>query len=316
LKELVGPQTTYDRPLVNSRDESLDADPDRLARLHVVAFDANVSELAEYLKLGLLQLLCAAIDLGHTKVTTELSDPLSAIRSVARDPWAPLQMASGKTITPCEILGRHLDAFEAMNRDGYLEAKVPDAKTILRCATEVLTQLERDPLELCGVLDWPTKFAWLEGIREQHDLSWSDPRLKWLDCQYHRLTGGEGLPVPLRRVTRDERIRSLAVRPPGESRAALRGQLIRRFGKEICTADWAWIAPEGDEAVYWLPDDPEPGVFRKLESAKSLDEAARSLGLEADRLVWEFVLPCTGPRDTERKCDSVSAIRPKEMRNA
>src|SRR4030042_1556856 len=41
LHELVGLQTTYDRPLVNTRDEPLTADPEKYARFHIISFDAN-----------------------------------------------------------------------------------------------------------------------------------------------------------------------------------------------------------------------------------------------------------------------------------
>ena len=47
----IGLETTLRRPIINTRDEP-HADPDRWRRLHVIIGDANLAEVATYLKLG------------------------------------------------------------------------------------------------------------------------------------------------------------------------------------------------------------------------------------------------------------------------
>jgi proteasome accessory factor A len=279
LKDLVALQTVYDRPLINTRDESLDADPERYARFHIISFDANVSEVAEFCKLGLLRLLCAAIDAGRIDVARELSDPMSAVRSVARDPFGLLSLASKQTTTPIDLLRSYLAAFKRMNADGIFTGRVPDAGKILKCASDTLARLERDPLDLVGVLDWPTKFAWLEQIRGRRGLTWSDPLLKWMDVRYHGLTDGGGPPAELQRITTDAQILRLVGNPPTGSRAEIRGLVIRKFGREIACADWAFVVSNRNDTVYVFPDESPPAALRRLEAAEDLEAAARALGL-------------------------------------
>jgi hypothetical protein len=58
FEELVGLETTVKRPLVNTRDEP-HADPRRFRRLHVIIGDANMSEVATFLKLSTTALVLA-----------------------------------------------------------------------------------------------------------------------------------------------------------------------------------------------------------------------------------------------------------------
>jgi len=301
LRDLVAWQTTFDRPLVNTRDESLAADPEQYARFHVIAFDANVSETAEFCKLGLLRLLCAAIDAERIDVTPELEDPMAAIRSVSRDPMAPVRMGSQGTITPVQLLGTYLVAFERMANEGVFIGRVPDAREILNHCGEVLGQLEHDPLELVGVLDWPTKFAWLERIRARHGLEWSDPVLKLADVEYHHVTDGEDPGVVLQRITTDDQIRSLVTSAPTGSRAEVRGLLIRRFAEEITGADWSGLFSGREASLLVLPDDPPPAAAQKLESAKCLGDAAGELGLESLGVVPLFEVIWTAEQPGEKE---------------
>ena len=48
----VGLETTLKRPIINTRDEP-HSDPEKYRRLHVIIGDANMSEIATYLKIGI-----------------------------------------------------------------------------------------------------------------------------------------------------------------------------------------------------------------------------------------------------------------------
>ena len=75
METLVGEQTTFNRPLINTRDEPLcgpasrlDAAPlpgDRYARLHIIFYDTNLAPVATYLKVGVMQLILAMIEAGQ-----------------------------------------------------------------------------------------------------------------------------------------------------------------------------------------------------------------------------------------------------------
>ena len=57
----VGLETTLKRPIINTRDEP-HADPEKYRRLHVIIGDANMSEVATYLKIGTTALVLAMIE--------------------------------------------------------------------------------------------------------------------------------------------------------------------------------------------------------------------------------------------------------------
>ena len=87
----VGLQTTFERPIINTRDESHSTDAYR--RLHVIVGDANRMEVPQALKLGTTSMLLwllehadeAGFDLNAFLDELELADPVEAIHTVSRD---------------------------------------------------------------------------------------------------------------------------------------------------------------------------------------------------------------------------------------
>src|SRR5581483_11433419 len=84
FEELIGLQTTRQRPLFNLRDEP-HADPARYRRLHVILADANMAEYSTYLKVGTAQLVLRMLEDDFFSPDLTLRDPLAALRIVSRD---------------------------------------------------------------------------------------------------------------------------------------------------------------------------------------------------------------------------------------
>src|SRR5436309_7401399 len=85
FEEEVGLETTLKRPIVNTRDEP-HADAQKYRRLHVIVGDANLSEVATFLKVGVTALVLSMIEddwFGEREVT--LATPVAAIRRVSYD---------------------------------------------------------------------------------------------------------------------------------------------------------------------------------------------------------------------------------------
>ena len=61
FEEVVGLETTLKRPIINTRDEP-HCDAERFRRLHVIIGDANMSQVATFVKLGSTALLLAALE--------------------------------------------------------------------------------------------------------------------------------------------------------------------------------------------------------------------------------------------------------------
>ena len=85
FEEEVGLETTLKRPIVNTRDEP-HADPQKYRRLHVIVGDANLCEVATFLKVGTTAIVLAMIEDGFIDKDLSISAPVAAIRTVSHDP--------------------------------------------------------------------------------------------------------------------------------------------------------------------------------------------------------------------------------------
>ena len=79
----VGLQTTFDRPIVNTRDES--HAPDEMRRLHVIVGDANRLEVPDVLKLGTTSMLLWVAEQASA-LDYDLTDELRSFRFSTRSP--------------------------------------------------------------------------------------------------------------------------------------------------------------------------------------------------------------------------------------
>ncbi len=85
FEEEIGLETTLKRPIVNTRDEP-HADAQKYRRLHVIVGDANMSEVATYLKVGTTAIVLAMIEDDALGDDWVLGNPVAAIRQVSHDP--------------------------------------------------------------------------------------------------------------------------------------------------------------------------------------------------------------------------------------
>ncbi|MFZ9076654.1 MAG: proteasome accessory factor PafA2 family protein, partial [Ilumatobacteraceae bacterium] len=189
FEEEVGLETTLKRPIVNTRDEP-HCDPAKYRRLHVIVGDANMSEVATFLKVGTTAVVLSMIEddvLGDDLV---LAHPVSAIRQVSNDPSlrATIAMASGKRMTALEIQWQLLERARSWaDRFGLDSVTVDDGKRVLEEWESVLSGLERGDPSVANVVDWVAKKRLVDGYAERHSLEPTDARLKLIDLQYSDL---------------------------------------------------------------------------------------------------------------------------------
>src|SRR3989441_10622384 len=90
--------TMVNRPIINTRDEP-HADPAKYQRLHVIAGDVNMTEVATFLKVGAMAVVLDMIEDNWPLPAVELEDPVQAIKAVSRDlaVKGDLQLAGGRT---------------------------------------------------------------------------------------------------------------------------------------------------------------------------------------------------------------------------
>jgi Pup amidohydrolase len=255
FEEEVGLETTLKRPIVNTRDEP-HADPQRYRRFHVIVGDANLAEVATFLKVGTTALLLALIEddaFGTADLT--LANPVKAIRQVSYDLdlAEPLDLADGHSATALELQWELYGLARKYAENRGLECVGDEAVglEVLRTWEDVLHGLETDPSTVAGQVDWAAKLRLLEAFRERHGLDWDDNRLAALDLQYHDLRPERSLYQRLSTdhlVTREEVLASVS-EPPKRTRAFFRGQCLKRWASSVASANW-------DSLVFDLGTDP------------------------------------------------------------
>jgi Pup amidohydrolase len=272
----VGLETTLKRPLMNTRDEP-HADPERYRRLHVINGDANLCEVATYLKVGTMLLVLDLIEDDALPELPGLAHPVEAFQAVSHDVTcaAPLRMEDGSRMTAIELQWAYLEACKRYLKDTEVDEVTAD---VLARWESVLTTAEDDPRALAGTVDWATKLDLLEGYRQRHGLAWDHDRLKMVDLQYHDVRRDKGLYHRLaargrvERLVTDAEVQAAMTSPPTDTRAWFRGECIRRFRRQIVAAGWdALIFDTGRDALQRVPML-EPGKGTRAAVGALLDE--------------------------------------------
>jgi proteasome accessory factor A len=185
----VGLQTTFDRPIVNTRDESHSVESRR--RLHVIIGDANRMDVPEVLKLGTTSLLAwvaenadaAGFDLEGLLARYELADPVKALHTVSHDLslGEQLPLASGTGVRGDDVRGGDSgDADGDGNSNSLAATTAWQLQIALRGAVYAVgaaiydTDSRGEPLwpdvETRTVLDlWGTVLAQLAQLRREND---------------------------------------------------------------------------------------------------------------------------------------------------
>ncbi len=273
----VGLETTLKRPIINTRDEP-HADPERYRRLHVIVGDANMCEVATFLKLGTTALVLKMTEDDYLP-DLALANPVAALHEVSRDLTcsAPLRLADDRRLSALQMQWEYLERAKK-----YVEQEDPSPSNdeVVERWERVLSGLEAEPLSLHRELDWVAKYRLLEGYRERDGLPWSDPKLRLIDLQYHDVRRERGLYSRLERagkierLTTDDEIDRAVMEPPEDTRAYFRGRCISRFPDAIAAVSWdSLIFDTGQDALQRVPmREPLKGTRAHVEAL--LDEAA------------------------------------------
>jgi proteasome accessory factor A len=249
----VGLETTLKRPIINTRDEP-HADPEQYRRLHVIVGDANLSEYATYLKLGITSLVLSMIEQGWDLSGFALSRPVKHLHAVSHDPQLQhrIELTDGRTMTAVQMQADFVEQARKFVDDRYGSDADQPTLDVLREWERTVDALSRDPMELVTDLDWVAKKALLDGYRRRDGLDDGDPRLDLVDLQYSDVAPARGLWARLesrgrlRRMTTDAQVEQAVVAPPESTRAYFRGECLRRYPMHVTAASW-------DSVIFDLP---------------------------------------------------------------
>ena len=249
----VGLETTLKRPIINTRDEP-HADPERFRRLHVIVGDANLAEVATYLKMGTTSLVLAMIEDDFLDVDLVLSAPVREMHAVSHDPGLRhlVTTVSGRRLTAVQV---QLELFEQARK--YVEQRIdpdPDTVDVLERWESVLVRLESNPSSLSRELDWVAKLSLMQGYIDRDGIDWGHPRLELVDLQYSDVRPEKGLAQRLQsrgaleRITTDAEVSRAVDTPPEDTRAWFRGECMRRYPDTIAAASW-------DSVIFDIPGE-------------------------------------------------------------
>ncbi len=208
FEEEVGLETTLKRPLVNTRDEP-HADPQKYRRLHVIAGDANLCEVATFLKVGTMAIVLAMVEDDFVDKDLAIVGPVHAVRTVSHDLTlhATIDRVDGGSCTAVELQWEFLRLARKYAEETGLEMCGGEVGHLVLDRWEAtLAALEQDPGRLDGQLDWVTKHQLLEAYRDRDGLAGDDPKLALLDLQYHDVRPDRSLYERLVRAGKVERL--------------------------------------------------------------------------------------------------------------
>ena len=244
FEETIGLETTMKRPIVNTRDEP-HCDAERFRRLHVIIGDANMSQVATFVKLGSTALLLAVLeDRGVDVFPSFPRHPVKALRAFALD-------VTLLTTELCED-GTQRSAWDYQDQlwrlantyvdhDGGAAVAPPEqVALILQQWRELLDGVREDRDSVADRVDWVAKLRILRGYQDRYDLPSGDAKLRAIDLQYHDLRPERSLAqrVGLRNLVPAQDVREAVHNPPNSTRAYFRGQCVARYPDQIVAANW------------------------------------------------------------------------------
>jgi hypothetical protein len=230
----------------------------------VIAGDANLCEVATFLKVGTTAIVLAMVEDGFITKDLSIIGPVHAMRTVSHDPTcrATVELLDGGSLTAIELQWEFLRLAQKYADEIGLENCGGDdvgGQVLARWET-VLSALERDPMLLDGQLDWVTKLSLSQAYIDRDGLDWSDPKLSLLDLQYHDVRPDRSLYERMvragkveRLVTEDAVYEAMTV-PPSSTRAYFRGQCLARWPEAVVAANWdSVILDVGSDPLRRIP---------------------------------------------------------------
>ncbi len=281
FEEEVGLETTLKRPIVNTRDEP-HCDAQKYRRLHVIVGDANMSEVATYLKVGTTAIVLSMIEDDALGEDWLLGNPVPAIRQVSHDPTLTrsILLRNGKRATALEIQWGLLERARKYELShGLSSVDETVGRDILSRWEQVLAGLERNPGSVAHWVDWVAKRRLVDGYAERHGIEPGSARLKAIDLQYHDLRSERGLAerAGLERLVDPAEVERSMTEPPTTTRAYFRGRCLAKYPDEIVAANW-------DSIVFDIGREPLRRVPMMEPLRGTADHVARLID-ESDRAV-------------------------------
>jgi proteasome accessory factor A len=269
IKSRIGLQTTANRPIINTRDEP-HADKKKYMRLHVINGDANMCEVATYLKAGTTGIVLDLIEDGLMPEIL-IDNPIKEMQNLSWDQSRNWNVAvKGKTISAIDVQKEYLNAA----KEAY-SGRDKETDDILFRWGDVLDKLKRNPMELVGVVDWVTKLHLLSHLMQSGE-NINDKKIKNAALQYHDLDMKRGLFNVMQtrglveRIVKEKDIIHAVSNPGEDTRAWLRGKIL---GLDyVSSVDWGKFSVNDKGKKYSVSiDELFAGNRKQVGDLKGID---------------------------------------------
>jgi proteasome accessory factor A len=240
FKVIASVDTLYNRPLVNTRDETHD-DPSQLRRIHVICGDANLSETATFLKCGTTHLVLRLIEDGVDLTHIALADPLAAIKEISRNPLTlpVLPLKDGNFTTALEV------QYALLGLCRRYEGTDAQTDQVLSTWKKFLDDYAENPLSVADRADWAAKFALLTQFAAEEGVDFNSDIIQSLDIAFHDIDPDAGLHFALldagdvQTLVSEDAITVLLEEPPQDSpKAIIRGHIARCLSDAVISISW------------------------------------------------------------------------------
>jgi proteasome accessory factor A len=209
----------------------------------VIVGDANMSEVATYLKLGTTAILLSMIEDDQLPEDLLLLNPVPAIRRISHDTTLRqvISLEYDKRMTALEIQeSLYQSAERYANSFGLESVGQTTGENILRRWREVIEGLQTNPLSVAHIVDWVAKKRIVDGLVSRHNLRNTDAKLKAVDLQYHDMRPDKCLAMRagLETLVSQQQAIDACTEPPESTRAYFRGKCLEKWPNDVVAANW------------------------------------------------------------------------------
>lgn len=267
----IGNSTTILRGIINTRNHPL-SNYDMFRRLHVICGDSNMSELSIYLKCGITALFLKMLEYGYIQsapgnLMMPLADSVESMHAVSRDLTLRENIAlhNGKSTTALDTQIQFCERAKSFVDVMQLEPVWRDVVEKWEAALNGLNGNRfADP--------WTRSLDWVIKEPLQQQLKRRNPSIENLmafDLAYHDVNRQDSIydrvvaRGKIMRMVSDEEILQMTHEPPDDSRAWLRGTLVKRYPDDVIDIGWdyAFFA----DGTFLTMDDPYRGTRVQIE---------------------------------------------------
>jgi len=276
LHELANVETLYRRPIFNTRDEP-HADAKKWLRLHIICGDANRMPWSTAMKVGMIRIALELILIGECP-EWRIHQPNRTAEMLSKDEtlkWH-VELENNSWTTGFDILESYLVAGER-----FLRGHDAETDWVLSEWRLALHDCSTEPMLLSDRVDWVAKLKMFQEYASSG--GWNHDMMQSLELEYHDIEPSSSLYAALEKMGRvqkildENRITDSMFTPPGDTRALLRGDLVKRFKDKIVSLGWKNAKLQLGNEIRTIELPVESNTWANVALAKDIEEWIRVL---------------------------------------